>query len=152
MQVTILIILTSPFIDQDKMNSLISNEDNRFSIEIKRAAMINRDTIKVGNPVEFNSILNDGMFGSRTQKMIKLFQTIFKESGIIPKNIRNEIKINGVYDKQTKDTVNYIIDNYFGNKGTIRSEIALDTSKKNSIFNKPKQSESAKVAKIGLDN
>jgi len=152
MQVTILIILTSPFTDQDKMNSLISNEDNRFSTEIKRAAMINRDVIKVGKPVEFDSILNDGMFGSRTQKMIKLFQTIFKESGVVPKDIRNEIQINGVYDKQTKNTVNHIVNNYFGDKGTIKSEIALDTDKKNSIFDKPKQSEPAKVAKVGLDD
>ena len=131
MQVTILIILTSPFTDQDEMNSLISNEDNRFSTEVKRAAQINRDLIKIGKPVEFDSILNDGMFGSRTQKMIKLFQTIFKESGSVPKDIRNEIQINGVYDKPTRDVVNHIVNNYFGgNAGVIQKSEIVDSAEK----------------------
>lgn len=152
MQVTLLVILISPYTNQDKLKSLMVDDDNRFVTEIEKFNNINRDIIEIGKPIKIDSKLNDGIFGFRTERLVELFQTIYKESAIIPEDIRNKVQVNGEYDPQTRKVVDYLVNNYFSGVNTKLSKSEIISTGKNSslgIFkNKPAEVDLAEIKSV----
>lgn len=112
MQVT-LAVLISDLINHKALDKIAMASEIRVRNAIEHIKAIDTDRVTIGKSVKIVPVLNDGIYGFRTRKMVEIIQSYIKKFSKISDDLKNAVNINGIYDGPTRAAVEALIKTQF---------------------------------------